>query len=238
MKKKQIRKILECKECGKEKAIVAKGLCGACYKRIAKPRAECIRCGKKAINDGGGLCPACWMSEKRSTKEGFISKIYQSMRKRHKEKGWKEIISRNEFIDFAENSLEFDSLWEVWIRSNKVKKLVPSIDRIDNDRGYTRDNIQFLTLSDNDKKKMDDYSDTGHRIKLIQNGKEYYFRSLKEGSRFVGKHDLYLSRYMLGQVKNPTVEYDVKRISHEEYLTGKKKEFETRYLIPKRGLKR
>lgn len=52
----------------------------------------------------------------------------------------------------------FISLYRIWQDSGFKRGLTPSIDRIDSSRGYTLDNIQWLTLSNNCRKgtkKMD-----------------------------------------------------------------------------------
>lgn len=52
----------------------------------------------------------------------------------------------------------FISLYRIWQDSGFERKLTPSIDRIDSSKGYTLDNIQWLTLSNNCRKgtkKMD-----------------------------------------------------------------------------------
>jgi hypothetical protein len=43
-------------------------------------------------------------------------------------------------------------LHTAWVDSGFTPKLVPSIDRIDNNKGYTIDNIRWLSKSDNSKK--------------------------------------------------------------------------------------
>lgn len=40
-------------------------------------------------------------------------------------------------------------LYDLWVSSNYSRKLSPSIDRINPDKGYLFDNCQFITLSDN-----------------------------------------------------------------------------------------
>ena len=55
-------------------------------------------------------------------------------------------------MKWAESDPEFIRLFKEWEESGYEYKLTPSIDRIDNSRGYDLDNIQFLTLSENSKK--------------------------------------------------------------------------------------
>jgi len=51
---------------------------------------------------------------------------------------------------------QFVELHEAWKYSNFNRKLTPSIDRIDNKKGYTVDNMQWMTLSNNSSKYTKD----------------------------------------------------------------------------------
>ena len=67
----------------------------------------------------------------------------------------KAILSQSEFLEWCykkENITVFLKLYEDWKKSDYSNKIAPSIDRIDNDKGYTIKNLQWLTLSDNTKK--------------------------------------------------------------------------------------
>lgn len=43
----------------------------------------------------------------------------------------------------------FDKLYDDWVSSGFDKKLSPSIDRVDTSKGYTLDNMRWLTHSEN-----------------------------------------------------------------------------------------
>ena len=65
----------------------------------------------------------------------------------------KELCSRKEYNDWCKkNEKDFLILYKRWKRGGFERKLAPSIDRINNDKGYTIDNIQWLTQSENSKK--------------------------------------------------------------------------------------
>ena len=75
----------------------------------------------------------------------------------------KEFMSKANFISWCweeKNITKFQKLHSDWVKSNYIPKLAPSIDRIDNNRGYTLDNIQWLTKSQNSKK----YTFTNERL--------------------------------------------------------------------------
>ena len=65
-----------------------------------------------------------------------------------------------EWMDWCHNKTwgTFISLYRQWQESGFERRFAPSIDRIDNERGYTLDNLQWLTASGNYRKgtkKMD-----------------------------------------------------------------------------------
>lgn len=51
------------------------------------------------------------------------------------------------------NQKDFAVCYYWWMASGFTNKLAPSIDRIDEDGGYTPDNMQWLLLTDNCKKR-------------------------------------------------------------------------------------
>lgn len=62
-------------------------------------------------------------------------------------------ISIAEWKSFCTSTrAEFDKLYDAWEKSGFQRRMAPSIDRIDNNRGYTIDNMQWLSQSDNSRK--------------------------------------------------------------------------------------
>ena len=93
------------------------------------------------------------------TKHGKLMRSYRNMlsrvrgiqwRKAHLYEG-KEILSKDEFYLWASNSAEFHVLYEEWVQSGYDRKLAPSVDRIDTSKGYTVDNMRWLTHSENSR---------------------------------------------------------------------------------------
>lgn len=62
------------------------------------------------------------------------------------------ICSRQEFYKFAKTS-DYSRLYKDWIKSGCKLKLTPTIDRLDKIKGYTLDNIDIVTLSENVKRR-------------------------------------------------------------------------------------
>lgn len=93
------------------------------------------------------------------TRKGFLMRKYRNMTSRvtgvqhlkaHLYKG-KEILDREDFYEWAVNSLDFDTLFENWKEGNYDRKLCPTVDRIDASKGYTVENMQWITHSENSR---------------------------------------------------------------------------------------
>lgn len=67
----------------------------------------------------------------------------------------RKIMSKKAFDEWCndpQNLQSFTRLHDGWKQSGYRRNLCPSIDRIDNKRGYVEDNIQWITCRDNTKK--------------------------------------------------------------------------------------
>ena len=92
------------------------------------------------------------------TKKGKLMLTYNNMTRRvtgyvkpHLYKGL-DICSRDVFYDWSLNNESFNYLYIDWVNSGFKRALSPSIDRIDTNKGYLSENIQWITLSENSKK--------------------------------------------------------------------------------------
>lgn len=61
-------------------------------------------------------------------------------------------IEREEFINFSIKDRCFKKLFRAWVLSGYKPRLIPTVDRIDNNGNYSLRNIQYLTMVDNTKK--------------------------------------------------------------------------------------
>jgi hypothetical protein len=66
----------------------------------------------------------------------------------------KPLVDRETFVEWSLNDPEYNRLYAEWVATNYDRKLSPSIDRIDNNGGYTIDNMQWLTSSQNQAKEL------------------------------------------------------------------------------------
>ena len=60
-----------------------------------------------------------------------------------------DICDKDDFMSWTLASKDFMPLYDKWSASNYDRRLTPSIDRIDPSKGYTFDNMRWLSLSEN-----------------------------------------------------------------------------------------
>jgi hypothetical protein len=63
-----------------------------------------------------------------------------------------EICDRKQFYKWSSTNESFIHLYKEWVNSGYNRSFSPSIDRIDSSIGYTLNNIQWITHSDNSRK--------------------------------------------------------------------------------------
>lgn len=70
----------------------------------------------------------------------------------------RKVCTKDEWDEWTKKTYKtFISLYVAWQESGFEKRRAPSVDRIDNLRGYTPDNMQWLTLSANCRKTKEDH---------------------------------------------------------------------------------
>lgn len=93
------------------------------------------------------------------TIDGFLMRGYRNMLSRvkgiqklkaHLYLG-KEILSKESFYKWANESKEFHKLYTNWTLNGYERKLTPSVDRIDSSKGYELDNMRWITHSENSR---------------------------------------------------------------------------------------
>lgn len=90
----------------------------------------------------------------------YLSHKYYMMKRRctktilgHESYSGRDIMPKNEWDDFcAETNSIFMRLYSAWQDNGFKRKDAPSIDRIDNAKGYVKGNLQWMTQSENTRK--------------------------------------------------------------------------------------
>lgn len=91
------------------------------------------------------------------TKKGFLVKLYNNMKcrvqglnpdKRHLYKGL-ELMDKYDFYDWAFDNPDFHKLFKEWEQANYMRRLTPSVDRIDSRFGYFPLNMEFVPFYEN-----------------------------------------------------------------------------------------
>ena len=87
------------------------------------------------------------------TLEGHITAIWNGQRQRSKRNGWAEpAYSREELIEWVRNQPNASDLYTAWELSGYEKNLAPSIDRLDDYKPYSFDNIRLVDWETNNIK--------------------------------------------------------------------------------------
>lgn len=95
------------------------------------------------------------------TPKGFLMRLYRNMQSRitgvqikkaHLYLG-KEILSREDFYCWAfyGSDRKFFDMFEIYEKSGFDRKLAPTVDRIDSSKGYSPENMRWLTHSENSR---------------------------------------------------------------------------------------
>lgn len=136
----------------------------------------CSNCGvlSDEVPFKGGQCKTCVNLKQKlyryknsnsctrkyeKTPKGYLVRTYRNMlsrvtgvlkNKSHLYKG-KEILTKEEFYEWSLNSEDFNLLFKNYLLSSFEPKKAPSIDRIDSTRGYSIDNLRWLSHSENSR---------------------------------------------------------------------------------------
>lgn len=113
--------------------------------RKGKPDTYCKKCASEL------------QTEQNRTVKGLVTSIYAKQRYRSKKKGWDlPSYSKEEFYNWVTSQQNFTQLYTDWVNSRYNTDSIPSVDRKDDNKPYTADNIQIMTWKSNNQKGRTD----------------------------------------------------------------------------------
>lgn len=120
-----------------------------------------------------------------------------------------------EYVEFCnDNKKELLDLWNIYLENDRELKYAISVDRINDDKGYTVDNIEFVTHGFNAWKRS---IDRPIKAKRVNENEWKYFMSCAEGSVSYGlRHQVFGE--ILRKVKYHRKDFDVIETTVEEVL--------------------
>lgn len=91
------------------------------------------------------------------TPRGFLMRLYRNMKSRITGVQWKkahlykdkELFDKDAFYEWALQNPKFHELFNEYVASEYDRKKAPSVDRVDSSRGYTFDNVEWVTMLEN-----------------------------------------------------------------------------------------
>ena len=136
-------------------------------------------------------CSLQYIKKKRQTKEFIIKDRYIQIKKRaasnKRGSSGKQVLSKDEWLEFCQNSGDkLDELIDKWQKSGYSRELSPSIDRIDNNLGYEKGNLQWLSLIDNTMKFRYEQLGGVRKVKVLGGDKVIFFRSQRKAAEYLG----------------------------------------------------
>lgn len=99
----------------------------------------------------------CGIHSTKATLARFLSRCYTKMGRRVKGKDTKRpdlylglsILPRDVFITWSKNHPDFLSLYKRWFTNDFDRKLTPTVNRMNSNKGYVLGNIEWMTNSQN-----------------------------------------------------------------------------------------
>jgi hypothetical protein len=123
------------------------------------PKCRIESCNKTVRLDTKGHIKSsfCTTHVTKATINAYLYFKYNNMKARvegksaHNRGHWKgkPILPRDVFMQWAKNHPDFLSLYKRYVMHNFDIKLAPSVNRIDSNKGYTLDNMEWITNSQN-----------------------------------------------------------------------------------------
>jgi hypothetical protein len=83
---------------------------------------------------------------------GIVQRATGKANRKYKVEG-KKVLTYEEYVAWCNDTWnDFTQVYDQWAKSGYDRKLTPSIDRINNELSYTPENMQWLSLTENNRK--------------------------------------------------------------------------------------
>ena len=126
-----------------------------------------------------------------------------------------EYLTIIEWVEFCNsNKVKLVQMWNEYIENNRDNKYTISIDRVNNNKGYMSNNIEFVTHGFNSWKRS---LKRPIKAKSINENGWKYFMTCEEGGKRFGLRPQTLGE-ILRKVKYHNKDYEVKEITIDEVL--------------------
>lgn len=166
----------------------------------------------KSESGYGSTCKGCIKDEYR-TMPKLIKVMYNSQVYASKKRGYVMEISREEFYGWIMVQKNFKKLFKEWEKSGWEKDMRPSVDRLDDYKPYSRDNIQLITWLENRTKAAKDRKKgiNGKVNKAVRiDGVMYH--SYSEAYRQLGIAAGTIRKVLSGEASRKYANYTIERI--------------------------
>lgn len=108
-------------------------------------------------NGSGGFGLFCKIHSVKVNPTSFLSALYTTIARRTRGDATKRpdlyrglpIMPKEVFMSWAKNHPDFLRLYKQWVTADFDRRLTPSLNRMNSSRGYTLDNVNWLTNSQN-----------------------------------------------------------------------------------------
>ena len=171
----------ECADCNKVKSIEQFYI----RKDTGKHRHNCKECVKQHN------------ANYRKTKRGLVTDIYNTQKLGAKMRGYEApSYTKQELVNWLLCNPLFHALHNRWVESDYDRWIKPSVDRKNDYKSYTFDNIQLMTWGEN---KAKSHSDT---VNGVNNKRSYSVQQFSLNNEFIKEY------YSMRQASRETSIYD------------------------------
>ena len=148
------------------------------------------------------------------TKKGLSAQILQNQQRSSKKRNHPKLpYTLEQFRTWLYSQPNFEKLYNNWVKSNYKKNLIPSVDRLDDYKGYSFDNIRLVTWGVNCRRAYKDRRNgvnNKHSIAVkgthVKTGKVVIYPSSRSASRGEGiKSNSCITKCCKGEPSHKTI---------------------------------